>query len=221
MLSEHIRLELFWNVVHGEKIFIGIKNALYLLHSRLNLHGCVMLTKITKSLAVGVLGLSLHSISHAVDSASFELATGSSVDAARVGLQWAMEHRWWQSNGTHIGAYWDLSLANWRGTRYRNVPGSTQNITDIGITPVFRFQRDDRLGLYAEAGIGAHLLSDLYDNDGRRFSTRFQFGDHLGVGYVFSNQWDVGLRIQHFSNASIKKPNPGLNFIGVRVSRRF
>lgn len=83
----------------------------------------------------------------------------------------------------------------------------------VGITPVFRYQRDEKLGWYVEGGIGANLFSELYNNDDNRLSTAFQFGDHLGVGYVTDNKWDLGLRIQHYSNASIKRPNSGVNFI--------
>ena len=157
----------------------------------------------------------------AADSASFEFGTGDKTKMVRVGAQWKWDAMWWQSNGTHIGGYWDLTLAQWRGNRFRNIPGNTQNITAIGITPVFRFQNDSRKGLYFEAGIGAHLLSELYDNNDQQLSTRFQFGDHLGIGYVFANNADVSLKIQHFSNGSIKKPNDGVNFAVVRVSYPF
>lgn len=161
------------------------------------------------------------SSSHAVDSASIEFGTGNETKLVRLGVQWKWNSRWWQSNGTHIGGYWDLTIAQWRGDHYRGVSGREQNITAVGITPVFRFQNDDLKGFYAEAGIGAHLLSELYNNNGRRLSTAFQFGDHLGAGYVFENNLDIGLKIQHFSNASIKKPNNGVNFAILRIMYPF
>ncbi|OGA97679.1 MAG: hypothetical protein A3E79_13170 [Burkholderiales bacterium RIFCSPHIGHO2_12_FULL_61_11] len=149
---------------------------------------------------------------HAADSISFEAASGNKTHIVRVGAQWNWANKWWQSNNSHIGGYWDLTLAQWRGTQYQNRPDATQNITDIGITPVLRFQRDSKTGPYAEAGISAHLLSRVYDNNGRNFSTSFQFGDHAGIGYVFANKLDLGLKIQHFSNGGIKRPNSGANF---------
>lgn len=159
--------------------------------------------------------------SYAVDSASVEFATGNKTKMARIGAQWEMEKRWFQSNGTHLGAYWDLTLAQWREEQYQGVRGRSENITDIGITPVFRFQNDSKLGPYGEIGIGAHLLSGLYDNNGRKLSTNFQFGDHLGVGYVFTNKLDVSLKFQHFSNGGFKQPNNGVNFGVVRASYKF
>ncbi len=154
---------------------------------------------------------------HAVDSASLEFASGNKTKMVRGGLQWNWEKQWWKSNGTHIGGYWDLTLAQWRGERFQG-SNSTQNLTDLGFTPVFRFQKDNLRGPYAEAGIGAHYLSGLYDNNGRRLSTRFQFGDHLGIGYVFQNGAALGLKIQHFSNGGIKQPNNGVNFAVIRLS---
>jgi hypothetical protein len=173
-----------------------------------------------KTLAAAGILLGMHLNSHAVDSASLEFASGNKTQMARLGLQWKWNKQWWQSNGTHLGGYWDLTLARWHGTRFQNGNGS-QDLTDIGITPVLRFQRDDLKGFYLEGGIGAHYLSGLYDNNDRRFSTRFQFGDHIGVGYVFDNGLDLGLKIQHFSNGGVKQPNPGVNFAVIRASYAF
>lgn len=174
-----------------------------------------------KSLIIGVALAAAQSVGHAVDSVSLDLGAGQRVQMARVAAQWDWGSRWFQSNGTHIGGYWDLSLAQWRGTKYQNVSGERQNITNIGLTPVFRFQRDNKKGLYAEAGVGIHLLSKLYDNNGTRLATRFQFGDHVGIGYVFDNKLDLGLRFQHFSNAGIKTPNDGVEFISIRARYAF
>lgn len=156
-----------------------------------------------------------------IDSASVEFATGNKTKMVRLGLQSDWDNKWLVSGGTHVSGYWDLTLAQWRGNRYANISGAHQDITDIGFTPVFRFEREDKKGFYAEAGIGIHLLSQNYNNNGRRLSTHFQFGDHIGLGYVFANKFDVGLKFQHFSNGSIKKPNNGVNFAVLSVRRGF
>ena len=156
-----------------------------------------------------------------IDSASFEFGTGPKVRLARIAVQKNWESRWFASNGRHLGGYWDLSAAYWRGTAYRNVPGQHQNLAVVGITPVARYQRDDKLGWYVEGGIGANLFSELYNNDDNRLSTAFQFGDHVGVGYVTPTGWDLGAKIQHYSNASIKRPNNGANFLIVSARYHF
>jgi hypothetical protein len=156
-----------------------------------------------------------------IDSASVEFGSGSKVRIGRLAVQKNWDAQWFASNGRHLSGYWDLSAAYWRGTAYRNVDGQHQNLAVVGITPVLRYQRDDKLGWYAEGGIGANLFSELYNNSDNRLSTAFQFGDHIGIGYVTANKWDLGLKFQHYSNAGIKRPNSGVNLLVASARYQF
>ena len=171
--------------------------------------------------ATGLIFSILSLSAFAVDSASLEIGGENEVRLARIGLQWDWSKRWLASNGNHLGGYWDLTLGQWHGKKYKNDPDRTQDIAVIGITPVFRYQRDNKTGPYFEVGIGANLLSELYDNNGDRLSTAFQFGDHVGLGYVFNNKLDIGVKYQHYSNGGIKNPNSGVNFAILKASYRF
>lgn len=167
-----------------------------------------------------VILIALQPESRAIDSASIEFAQGNKTEMVRIGAQWLWQKKWWESQGMHLGGYWNATLARWRGTRFQNTPNSIQHITAIGFTPVLRYQRDTLKGPYVEAGIGVHYLSDLYDNNSRQLSTKFEFGDHLGIGYVFQNNLDFSLMFQHFSNGGIKHPNDGINFVIFRMQYR-
>lgn len=147
----------------------------------------------------------------APNSVSVEYGTGNQTRIARGGLQWDWDKAWLDSNGTHLGGYWDLTLAEMQGRDWDGRPNNHHDVTDVGLTPVFRFESDDKQGLYSELGVGVNIMSPIYDNNHRRFSTAFQFGDHLGFGYQTS-KWSVGLKVQHYSNGAIKHPNPGANF---------
>jgi hypothetical protein len=155
----------------------------------------------------------------AVDGVAVEAGSGDSTDMGRVAFQWNWNRRWFQGSEWHVGGYWDLGLGYWKTDE---LPGQNGEITELGLTPVFRLQRNGLQGPYAEAAVGFHLLSKSTIGD-KRFSTLFQFGDHLGVGYRFGvkGAWDVGYRFQHLSNASIKKPNDGINFHQLRVQYHF
>ncbi|MGI4848129.1 MAG: acyloxyacyl hydrolase [Janthinobacterium lividum] len=169
-----------------------------------------------------LLSLSALTISaHAVDSMSLEVDGGAKVQAARVAAQWKWNKQWLNANDMSFTGYWDLSLGQWRGNAYQEVPGAHQNLTDIGFTPMFRYMNNSRKGFFAEAGTGPHLLSHAYDNNGRRLSTAFQFRTLLGVGYVFDNKMDISLNVSHFSNGGIKQPNNGQNFAGVKLGYSF
>lgn len=158
---------------------------------------------------------------HAVDSASVELATGNRTQVGRVGIVYDWNGSLWRSGGTHVRGYWDATLAEWRGTRFQNAVDRTQRITDVGVAAMLRLEGDDAKGFYAEGGLGPHWLSAHYDNNDRQLSTNFQFESHLGGGYVFNSSTDLGLRISHTSNGGFRKPNDGVNLIGLRMLSRF
>lgn len=173
------------------------------------------------ALAISALLASAPASAMDVDGFSVEAAKWSDARMLRVGLQRDIDHRWFEGPRYHVGAYWDLTLAAWRGDAYHARAGSHQKLWDIGLTPTFRYQRNDKRGLYAEAGIGIHYLSDLWDNNGATLSTRFQFGDHIGAGYVFANGLDLAIKFQHHSNGGLKKPNDGANFLIIKAGFPF
>jgi len=89
---------------------------------------------------------------------------------------------------------------------------------------VIRYRFDEgRSRWFGEAGIGATVTSSLYRSGQKYFSTAFNFGDHVGLGYAFgeTRMNELVLRAEHFSNAGIKHPNPGQNFIQLRYSHHF
>ena len=155
--------------------------------------------------------LCLSAPAYAVDSWSFEAGGGESVDVWRVGAQWKWQRKWFQSADWHLGGYWDAQVGQWDGK-------GGDNITDISLTPTFRYQRNSGQGLYLEGAIGFHLLSGKQITASKRFGGSFQFGDHIGVGYRFGEKgkYDLQARLQHHSDAGINKPNPGINFFLVR-----
>eukprot|EP01036_Dinobryon_divergens_P058730 gene58730-78356_t len=91
-----------------------------------------MQLKIVPALAALLISLPAYAAGIDLDTVSVEVGGGRSVQKIRFGVQHDMNKRYFNSNGTHIGAYWDFSLAQWRGNAYRNVPGQHQNVTVIG-----------------------------------------------------------------------------------------
>lgn len=162
----------------------------------------------------------------AVDGMSLELGSSdsanASVDMARIGLQWHWAKRWALGSSMHIGGYWDVTFGHWSN----DSPGRTNSsIADFGVTPVFRLESSSPGGVspYLEAAVGFHVLSATSVSNQRRFSTAFQFGDHIGFGIRFGQKraFDLGYRYQHLSNADIKKPNQGIEFHQVRLQYNF
>jgi hypothetical protein len=155
----------------------------------------------------------------AVDGVSFELGQGNNAHMGRVGLLWNTNKQWLKGDQWHVGSVWDLSVGHW--TRDA-LPGQNDSLSEIGLTPSLRLQQNSGSGLYAEGGVGLHLLSRT-SLGSKRFSTSFQFGNHVGIGYRFGAKGalDLGLRYQHLSNAGIKHPNNGINFTQARLQYWF
>lgn len=172
-------------------------------------------------IAAGAMLLAASSQVLAFDKLSFEVGSGNHTTLTRLGAQWNWDRSWFKGESWHLGGYWQGSIANWRGTRFGPSGQGKEDIFDIGLTPVLRLQRNDLRGWYGELGIGIHWLSDDYHNNGKELSTHFQFGDHIGVGYVFHGGAELGLSYQHFSNGGFKKPNDGVNFTVVKLAYPF
>ena len=162
---------------------------------------------IRKIAAVAVACVLLGRISNlaAVDAVSVELGRGE--DRTNV-IRIAVSHYWHKREPLpdkwRLAGYWEFSGAIWD-----NPDDSSAN---IGITPVFRFERNR---FYVEAAIGFHLVQTHISAE-RSFSTAFQFADHIGAGMHFG-RYDLCLRFQHFSNGGLADRNPGINFVLMRL----
>lgn len=92
----------------------------------------------------------------------------------------------------------------------------------LSLSPVIFYPIGSIAGnrVFAEFGIGLSLLDDT-KFAGKNISTHYQFEDRLGIAMKFgeAEQHSVSLKYFHYSNAGIKKPNPGLDFISLSYSR--
>ncbi|WZB70593.1 acyloxyacyl hydrolase [Achromobacter xylosoxidans] len=123
---------------------------------------------------------------------------------------------------THqFGGNWGrLDLTPEFGASYWTTDGSRTpgHAWQFSAIPMFRWWAGERF--YLEAGIGATLFSTTrFANE--NISTAFQFGDHVGMGFLLTPNNRIGLRYSHFSNASIKRPNPGLDAVQISYTYQF
>lgn len=111
----------------------------------------------------------------------------------------------------------DLSLEySIGGVEAPNGTRGNRTLWHVGVTPMLRWWFAPNTG--AEFGIGANLFSGT-KLGGKQISTAYQFGDSVGVFHrLQGTPWLLGLRYTHYSNADIKRPNPGQDYIQLRVS---
>lgn len=113
-----------------------------------------------------------------------------------------------------LTGHWDGYVSRWT---YDGVHHG--GLVLLGLTPVLRWTPDGgRSPWFFQGGIGVTLMNHLYRTPGEEFSTAFNFASHLGVGLRFGEhrQQEMMLRVQHISNAGIKHPNPGINYLQLR-----
>lgn len=136
-------------------------------------------------------------------------------------LPWqSWERSFW---GAEVRGYWDIYLSQWT-SNLRDERNERPRTTLFGITPSFRFIPDGGTSpWFFDAGVGATLANHRYVTRNKTFSTRFNFATHLGVGVLLGaqRQHELQLRLEHVSNAGIKKPNPGANFLQLRYALHF
>jgi hypothetical protein len=155
------------------------------------------------------------------DRATVELLTGNKSEMLRLGLQSPTGFILALSSESNFSLAWQYSLAYWRQNRPANDFSRFESLFDIGLTPVIRWNALSSKGLFAQVGIGAHWLSKRYDNNDREFSTHLQFMSHLAGGYAFQDRFTAALVVAHVSNGGIKKPNPGVNFMGIQLGKQY
>lgn len=143
---------------------------------------------------------------------SLQYGAGSSMHRFTVNYETAP--LWsYPAGGTRISLVGELGVSYWR---YDGHPeNSHREAWQLSAIPMFQwwFTRQ----FYIEGGIGATVFNTTRFA-GKNISTAFQFGDHIGVGFKLNDSVRLNARYSHFSNAGIKRPNPGLDIFQVGVT---
>ena len=136
--------------------------------------------------------------------------------SVNAGLVWPWDWRHEMSSGVFT-AQTEASLGRWSGKSATDRVSFTQ----VVLQPIFRYNFDkSATGFFVEGGIGLSYTDKIYITSTKTFSTRFNFADTVGTGYNLGMH-EVGVRVTHYSNGSIKRPNPGENFLQLRYGMKF
>jgi hypothetical protein len=149
-----------------------------------------------RKIAVTAAACIFSSAGHCFDGVAVEVGRGD--DRTNL-LRFALTNRWQK-----LAGYWELSAGVWDNPE--------ESTADLGFTPVFRLERG---AAYLEGAIGVHLVQ-AHISAARTFSTALQFAEHVGAG-IQGSRYDFGVRVQHLSNGGVHNPNPGINFLLVRL----
>ena len=145
---------------------------------------------------------------------------GDQVFVYTAGIGWAP---WWSTqleNDRKLSLRGITNVSLW----YAHGHDVNHTLVAFGLYPVLRLDTERMAGVvpYVEMAIGFNALTHTWIEN-RRLSTAFQFGEFVGVGFSFGekNQFDLGARYQHISNADIKRPNDGLSYASIVFQYHF
>ena len=127
------------------------------------------------------------------------------IDIYRVGLKKDFSSKWFENDTGYLSGYFELSFNHWE---YNN----NDDINGVAFSPVFVYSfgnESNWIRPYIEGGIGVAYIDEYHIAD-RNLSTNLQFEDRIGVGARIGF-FDLGFRYMHYSNASIKGPNHGID----------
>ena len=123
----------------------------------------------------------------------------------RIGLRKDFKNRYLESKYGYLSGYYELTFNYWKGKTNHN-----KRNYGIALSPVFNYYFNlGSIKPYLEAGVGVSLFKNKWI-DNRNMSTNFLFEDRLGAGVRVGN-FDFSFRYMHYSNASIKEPNDGID----------
>ena len=147
------------------------------------------------------------------ESIAFELGYGEDtrIQSLDLDFDWCRTCR--LAAPEHTSLAWEFTAQAMQGHRPHE---ANDNLFAFGAMPLLRYGWPDRDGrVFVEDGIGVHLVSRTRLYNERELSTAFQFGELLGIGLRFCrhNACETGIRLQHMSNADIKKPNDSVAYL--------
>jgi lipid A 3-O-deacylase len=134
--------------------------------------------------------------------------------------------------GLRFAPLWSYQGDNWKAKLYPEAEynhfhysgsrhGTRDDLDQIGGIAMMRFEYGSgTVKPFAEIGLGGALFDHTQLGD-KNISTSFQFSEHLTLGVDVSNAWWVGAQYSHYSNAGIKEPNPGLDYVQFVVGAHF
>ncbi len=175
---------------------------------------------LAKKQTILVILLSVFYSKFAVANLGFSFSSGEGIldiTPYRLGASWDFGSIWRAEEDWGLNAIWESSVSRWERSATSTSVNNNNRMDLVTTGPMFRWQRQApfspfHIMPYIELGVAGSWLSDT-EIGGRRLSLHFQFEDKVGIGVRFgrNGKYDLSLRGYHYSNASIKRPNSGVN----------
>jgi lipid A 3-O-deacylase len=147
-------------------------------------------------------------------------AGGRGTGMAGVGIVWDWDFQRMRRKA-ELTAHTELMLNHWN---HHALGGGDEGLTQVALVPSLRMRLDrGQSRWFIELGIGASWMDQKFTSDRKTFGTQWNFYDMMGLGRSFGAQYEheFAVRWVHVSNAGLKHPNPGQDFLQLRYVSRF
>lgn len=141
--------------------------------------------------------------------------TGEGGMTANVGLGMDWDRRWFETDTGYLGGYWHAGYTWWEGGRKGDAAHT------VSVSPVFVYTFNARNWRpFIEIGIGTALFSRQSVGD-KNLGSSAHFEDRFGAGLWIGERDRLVLRVIHYSNAGLSRPNPGIESWSLVWGRSF
>lgn len=142
----------------------------------------------------------------------------------RIGVQKMFTKRWREDSCWPVYGYWEASVYAMNGKKGVE-PNSNKRLMATALAAVARMERGTPFSFghpYVELGFGGSWVNKT-EIGGRDLGIHFQFEDRLGLGVRFGQhqEYDIGYKAIHFSNAYIGPSNHGINLHVLNIAYWF
>lgn len=154
------------------------------------------------------------------DAMTVDVGGGEDVYFLRYVARWEADYAVQISSGLEIRPALQVSYSKWQSSQNLD-RSATNNVVDL--LPVFRWQgRSIPIVDYIDTGVGLSLFSSEEISD-LKFGGPLQFNNYLGIGWYLGqqSQWELSLRLQHYSNNDMYEENNGINLPHISVGYRY
>ena len=153
--------------------------------------------------AVDRVDLSIGSISRPTHSSPL-------INSFRAGISWDTDYLKFEDNYVQHSLRIELSTGLNQS--------ETNNVHDITLAPVLHYQFYKlKWQPFLEISSGAAYISETLWAPYHDLSSNRLFADRIGIGYTIGKT-EISLNFFHFSNAGLKRPNPGADMLLLRTS---
>lgn len=130
------------------------------------------------------------------------------IDGFRLTSGYYPENFWWRN----FQLFFQGNFAFFHSTFSPLADGFKDNLWIVSVVPIFRYHffPEKKVDVFFDVSAGPGYLSTTrFEN--RNLGIHYTFQDMLGIGVLFGDQhrYSAGLRVVHYSNASISEQNRG------------